>query len=309
MPATDRPRVPRLLTYGLPSLAVAGGISLFGWLRYVFQPTRVFLPDRFPQGVWDPSPFGLDVEDAWFPSGDGVSLHGWWIPHARARGTVLFCHGNTGNIASQVGFLRYLRALRVNLLAFDYRGYGRSGGSPTEAGLYCDVRAAHDHLTGSRGVAASEIVIFGHSLGGAVAIEAAATRPAAAVVAQATFTDMRSAVRASYPAPLHLAARNQFRNIDKVGSLRLPKLFVHGTDDPKIPIEHARRLYAAAAEPKELYEIQGADHTDLYRRGGMRYLWRLARFRDAALARAEASETRDDASGSSSTEPSSFRSS
>lgn len=228
-------------------------------------------------------PFGLDVEDAWFRAADGVALHGWWAAHPKARGTLLYCHGNTGSIGHQVGFLRHLRALRVNLLAFDYRGYGRSEGEPTEAGLYLDVRAAHDHLTGTLGVAPSEILLFGHSLGGAVAIDAATDRPAAGLIAQSTFTDMRAAVRSSYPVPLHLAARNQFRNIDKVGTLRLPKLFVHGTEDPKIPLRHSRRLFDAACEPKELYEVPGADHTDLYRKGGMRYLWRLARFRDEAL--------------------------
>lgn len=273
----------RIVGVALPSLAVAGGL---GYLRNRFQHRRLFVPDRFPNGIWDPAPFGLPAEDIWFRAADGVELHGWWIAHPRARATVLFCHGNTGSIAHQIGFLRHLRRLRLNLFAFDYRGYGRSDGVPREKGLYADVRAAYDHLTSVLGQPWQRIVLFGHSLGGAIAIECALERPAAGLVVQSSFTDVRDAARAVFPSlPFHLAARNQFRSVEKVQRLALPKLFIHGSADGTVPLELGRRLHAAAAEPKELYVVPHAGHNDVFRHGGFRYLRRLRRFRDGCLAR------------------------
>ena len=139
-------RRPRLLTLALPTLALTGGVGALSYLRRRWQHSRVFLPDRYPNGVWEPEAFGLSVTNVWFDSRDGTKIHGWWMPHPSARGTFLFCHGNTGSIAHRIGVFRHLQRLKVNLLAFDYRGYGKSGGSPSEAGLFQDVRAAHEHL-------------------------------------------------------------------------------------------------------------------------------------------------------------------
>jgi pimeloyl-ACP methyl ester carboxylesterase len=291
MGATSKSK--KLLGVTLPTLAVAGGVGALGYLRNRFQRRKLFLPDRYPNGVWDPAPFGLDVEDRWFFAGDDVELHGWWIPRRRARGTVLYCHGSSGSIAHQVGVLAAFRRLRANLFAFDYRGYGRSSGEPSEAGLFLDARAAWDHLVETLGVRPEEILLFGHSLGGAVAIDCALERSAAGLVVESSFTQVRDMARASYPGlPLHLVARNQFRSIDKVGRLSLPKLFIHGGSDERVPAALGRRLYEAAAEPKELYVVPGAGHNDVHRHGGVLYLRRISRFRNRCLraaARAEPS--------------------
>ncbi len=272
----DRTRFQR---YGWPAMAVAGGVSALGYLRNRFQHGSMFHPDRYPNGIWNPAPYGLDVDDSWFTTTDGVDLHGWWIPHKRARATLLFCHGNSGSIAHQIGVLRHLRRLRVNLFAFDYRGYGRSSGSPSEKGLYLDVRAAHAFVTGELARPVEEVVLFGHSLGGAVAIDGAVDLPVAGLVAQATFTDVRDAARAFYPTlPVHWIARARFRSIDKVGTLAMPKLFIHGDADGTLPLEFGERLYEAAAEPKEFYRVAGAGHNDVHRHGGLGYLRRLSRF-------------------------------
>lgn len=270
------------------AVLVAGGVGLLRVARDRFQHRQLFVPDRFPNGVWNPAAFGLPAEDVWFRSEDGEELHGWWIPHRRARGTVLYCHGNTGSLAHQIGDLRYLRRLGVNLFAFDYRGYGRSTGKPTEEGLYRDVRAAYGYLRQTVGIGWRQILLFGHSLGGAVAIDAATECPAAGLVAQATFTDVRDAARGIFPSlPVHLAARRQFRSIDKVGRLELPVLFVHGEEDGTLPPELGRRLHEAAAEPKGLYLIPNAGHNDLHRHGGWRYLRRLSRFRTRCIKTAQ----------------------
>ncbi|MEE8138123.1 MAG: alpha/beta hydrolase [Thermoanaerobaculia bacterium] len=274
----------RILGYALPTLAVAGGLGALSYLRDRLQHSRVFLPDRYPNGIWDPAPFGLPASDVWFEASDGVELHGWWIPHRKARGSVLYCHGNTGSIAQRIGIFRMLRRLRVNLLAFDYRGYGRSAGSPSEAGLYLDVRAAYDHLVGVLDQPPETVLLFGHSLGGAVAIDCALERQAAGLVVQSSFTHIRDAARAVLPAwPLHLVARPQFRSIDKVGRLELPKLFIHGEGDETVPFALGQLLFEAAAEPKEFYAVPHAGHKDVHRHGGLRYLYRLSRFRSRCL--------------------------
>jgi hypothetical protein len=261
-----------------------GGIGALGYLRGRYQHSTVFLPDRYPDGIWEPGEHGLTTEDVWFRAADGVDLHGWWIGHPSARGTLLYCHGSSGSIAQRVGVLRQLAELRMNLFAFDYRGYGRSGGVPSERGLYADARAAYDHLVAERGSAAGEILLFGHSLGGAVAIETARQRPAAGLVVQSSFTDLKEMARAAYPQlPLHWITRNQFRSIEKVAELTLPKLFVHGVEDRTVPLAVGRKLYEAAAPPKELYLVERAGHNDIHLHGGAAYARRLARFRKTCL--------------------------
>ena len=175
--------------------------------------------------------------------------------------------------AHRIGVLSKLWSLEVNLFAFDYRGYGRSTGQPTEDGLYLDVRAAHEHLIREAGCRADEILLFGHSLGGAVAIDCALDRKVAGLVAQSTFTHIRDAARAVFPTlPIHLAARRQFRSIDKVAELEIPKLFIHGESDETVPLELGKRLYESASEPKDFYLVRRGGHNDLHLYGGRWYL-------------------------------------
>ena len=277
----------RLSNFAWPTLAITGGLGILGFLRRRFQHSRVFLPDRFPDGVWQPSSFGLHAEDVWFEARDGVRLHGWWVPHKRARCTVLYCHGNTGSIAGRIGVFKHLAKLRTNLLAFDYRGYGRSEGVPSEKGLYLDVRAAFDLLVDELRENPARIILFGHSLGGAVAVDCAMDRPMAGLIVQSSFTHIRDAAKSMFPTlPIHLAATRQFRSVDKVGGLSMPKLFIHGQADETVPYALGRALYEAAAEPKELYSVPRAGHTDVHRHGGMTYMRKLWVFCSRCLKRA-----------------------
>jgi pimeloyl-ACP methyl ester carboxylesterase len=225
------------------------------------------------------------VEDVWFESEDATRLHGWWIAHPHAWGTLLYCHGNNGNVTHRIDALLDLRRLAMNIFAFDYRGYGRSAGVPSEAGLYRDVRAAWDHLVAERAVRPSSILLFGHSLGGAVAIDGALHREVGGLVVQSSFTHVRDMARTVYPGvPLHFIARSQFRSIEKVSRLTMPKLFIHGTEDPTVPYALGRRLFETAAAPKEWYEVPGAGHSELHRRGGLRYFGRLQKFARLCLS-------------------------
>ncbi len=266
-----------LLRATLPSLAMAGGVLALEWLRVGYQNRRMFMPEALETIEAEPTAFALPADDQWFATEDGVTLHGWWIPHHTPRATILFCHGNTGNLGYYLSVFRYLTRLGVSIFAFDYRGYGQSEGRPSEAGIYHDARAAWRHLTTSIGIVPDDILLFGHSLGGAVAIDLATQQAIPAMIIQSTFTDMRSIARHLH-SPAHLVAKNAFRSIEKIGALSMPKLFIHGDDDRKIPLTMGRELFEAAPDPKAWYSVSGGLHNDLHRAGGDAYLDVLAQF-------------------------------
>lgn len=261
-----------------------GGIGALGYLRGRYQHSTVFLPHEHPEGVLDVGRQGLDAQDVWFRAPDGPDLHGWWVHRPEAAGAVLYCHGSSGSISDWAGIVKVLRDLRLDVLVFDYRGYGRSAGVPSEAGLFADARAAYDHLVGPLGASPDELLLFGHSLGGAVAIDAALDRPVAGLVVESSFTDLKDMARALYPqAPLHLITRNEFRSIEKVAALGMPKLFIHGTADGTVPFEVGQRLFDAAAAPKELFVVEQAGHNDVHLHGGRAYTERIAGFVERCL--------------------------
>lgn len=269
----------RILRYSVPSLAVLGGLGALELFRRRFEQGRVFLPSRYPDGSWDPGSAGLDHQDLYFPSEDGTRLHGWFFEHPGARTTLIYCHGNRGSIADRLDIFRQMFRIKVNVFAFDYRGYGRSEGVPSERGLFADVRAAIDLLV-DRGHPLPSLLLFGHSLGGAVAVDGAWRRPVGGLVVQSSFTQLKDMARHRYPdLPMHWITSNNFRSIEKVPFLKMPKLFIHGTADEVIPYAHGETLYRAAAEPKSFLRVPNADHHDVPQKGGLRYFHRLIRFR------------------------------
>jgi len=269
----------RLLRLAVPPLALLGAVGALEFVRRRFEHGRVFLPTRYPDGSWDPATQGLVCEDHFFPSEDGTRLHGWWLEHPEAITTLVYCHGNRGSIGDRLEIFRQLLRLKVNVFAFDYRGYGRSEGTPSEQGLFADVRAALDFLV-DRGQELRTVLLLGHSLGGAVAIDGALNRPVGGLVVQSSFTQLKDMARHRYPDfPMHWIASNRFRSIDKVPKLMMPKLFIHGTADRVVPYGLGESLFAAAAEPKSFLRVPHADHHDLHIKGGLRYFHRLVRFR------------------------------
>jgi fermentation-respiration switch protein FrsA (DUF1100 family) len=220
----------------------------------------VYHPVPYPVGDWQPA--GLSFEDAQFTADDGTALHGWYIAHQEPRAVVLFLHGNAGNIAGRAEFLRSVHALRASVLALDYRGFGRSQGSPTEAGVIADARAARAWLAVKTGLREAEIVLWGESLGCGVAIELA-TDGAKALILEHAFTSLPDVAAHHYAwMPVRLLMRNRMRAVDKIAQFRGPLLQAHGDADSVIPYEVGRRLFETANEPKEFVTIPGGDHND-----------------------------------------------
>jgi fermentation-respiration switch protein FrsA (DUF1100 family) len=215
----------------------------------------VFFPDR---DVPDPPP---GVVAHVFTTTDGVRIHAWWAEPPDARATLVWSHGNGGNIAGRGGVLRALAARGVSVLAYDYRGYGRSEGQPTEEGVYLDALAAYDHLR-VRGIPASRLVAFGESLGGAVSVRLAAERPCAGLVLVSPFTRLRDVARVHY-GPLAMLAGDRFDALGLIPTIRGPLLVAHGDRDEIVPFELGVRLFEAAAEPKRFLRVEGAHHNDV----------------------------------------------
>jgi uncharacterized protein len=262
---------------GLLSFAVLGSAGM-AWVALAMNPLErlIFYPEAELAGT--PANLGLSYQDAAFPAQDGVRLHGWYVPGRRAE-TLLWFHGNAGNISHRLDNLRLLHeAVGVGVLLFDYRGYGRSEGSPSETGLYDDARGALAYLRGRKDVDATRLVYFGRSLGGAVALDLALEHPPYRLILESPFASIRAMARAIFPAPLALLAPAGFDNLSKIGRVRSPLLIIHGNHDDVVPYEQGRQLFAAAPEPKSFYEIRNAGHNDTYLVGGTEYFDRIREF-------------------------------
>ncbi len=223
----------------------------------------------------------LRVERVDFAAADGVRLVGWVMPApASSPYWLLICHGNAGNLSQFDRPVHYagLRRLGLNLLAFDYRGYGESGGAPSEQGLYRDADAAYHYLREQLHVPADRVIVFGHSLGSAVAIDLVSRVPAAGLIVEGALTSAVHRGQELYPfIPVRWMARNRFSSIDKVSGSTVPKLFLHASRDEVIPLPHGRRLFAAAAEPKTFVELDGG-HGDAFDVDSARYFGSIAKF-------------------------------
>ncbi|GMV51515.1 MAG: putative peptidase [Nitrospira sp. OLB3] len=229
---------------------------------------------------------GLPLEEVWFPAADGTKLFGWYVEGAATSAVLLWCHGNAGNIIDRLENLAMLARLGISPFLFDYRGYGRSAGRPSEEGLYQDALGAYDYLTQTRRIRPERVVLFGRSLGAAVAGELAAQRPAGGLVLESCFPSIEAVARRHYLGlPVHWLLGAAFRLDERLPQLSLPKLFVHGDRDDIIPLELGQQAYAAAKPPKEFYVVRGADHNDVPWVGGKAYFAKLSSFFSASLAR------------------------
>lgn len=239
-------------------LLVLGAVAAWISLRR-FEYDQLYHPTAEIETT--PAQFQLRFQDVQFIAADGTQLDGWWIPANRPRGTVVYCHGNAGNIGRSAHIAPEFFKRGFNLLLWDYRGYGRSTGRPSEQGLYADACAAFDAAEAMSGKL--PILIYGNSLGGAVAIQLATERPAAALIVQGAFASAADIAKRRYPnIPLDRVLSVAYDSAAKVGRLPgLPKLFGHSLRDEVIPFQSGRILHAAAAAPKTFVLLEGG-HND-----------------------------------------------
>jgi fermentation-respiration switch protein FrsA (DUF1100 family) len=221
--------------------------------RFIYYPSRALAAD--------PSSAGLPFRDVTFAAADGIPLHGWLIP-GRARTTLLYSHGNGGNIGDRVRIAQLLvEQLGVGVFMYDYRGYGRSGGAPSEAGLVSDAVGARAALL-REGVAAEHVVYFGRSLGSAVTVDLALAHPPRGVVLESPFASVRAMGNTVLPGAGYLF-RTRWDSLGKIGGLRAPLLVIHGEADEVVPFAQGQALFAAAPEPKTFLTLHGSRHYDL----------------------------------------------
>lgn len=250
-------------------LLAAGGVVALATLGLLcFENRLVYFPEPLPPDTPPPrSRRDVELEEVFFPAADGVRLNAWRLRPASGeppRWTVIYFHGNGGNLAGRYDWACDLTALPAEVFAVDYRGYGKSEGKPGEAGIYLDAEGAWRHLTGPGGVPPERLVVYGKSLGGAAACELASRRPCAALVLQSTFTRARDVARVTYPfLPVHLFMRTRFDNLAKLARVRVPVLVLHSRADEMLPVAMAERLHAAAGEPRELALFDGSAHNGL----------------------------------------------
>jgi uncharacterized protein len=241
-------------------LAVLAGYLINVAAAMIFENSLIFFPVVYPEGNWNPR--GLAIEDAWFQADDGAPLHGWYVPKESARAAILFCHGNGGNITHRIDAVEMLhRRCGASVLIFDYRGFGRSQGSPSEAGVVADARAARDWLAAREKLKPSGVVLLGESLGGAVAVDLAARDGARALVLESTFSSLPDVAVYHYPwLPVRLAMRSRFDSAKIIADYHGPLLMAHGDADTIVPLRFGRRLFDAANEPKQFILLPKHDH-------------------------------------------------
>ncbi len=265
-------------------MLVAAGYAAVLLLAFAFQSWLVYFPN-VPSRAVGPGPdsIGLAYEAVEILTEDGIRLDAWYVPAREARGTVLFFHGNAGNISHRLDSLRVFNQLDLATLIFDYRGYGRSEGEVSEQGIYRDAEAAWRHLTGERGIPAAEIVLFGRSLGAAVAAYVASRHRPGALIIESGFVSVPDLAAGLYPwLPARWLARIGFPTGDYLQTVTCPVLVVHSRDDEIIPFGQGLRLFEVARGPKQFLELRGG-HNDGFLVSGRRYLDGLDAFVSASL--------------------------
>ena len=238
----------------------------------------VFFPDSFMIGT--PADWGLAYEEVFFETEDEIKLHGWYVPHEDSRATLLWFHGNAGNISHRLENLALLHArVGVNIFIFDYREYGRSEGEISKAGTFRDAFAAFGYLCTRAELDPSRIILFGRSLGTALATAVAVEHSCLGVILESAFSStddvMRMYFRFLPPLP---PGTVKYDTVSLIGKVTAPKLIIHGEYDEIIPLWMGQRVYEAARDPKEFYLIRGAAHNDTYLAGGEEYFATLRDF-------------------------------
>jgi fermentation-respiration switch protein FrsA (DUF1100 family) len=230
-----------------------------------------------------PMDIPLDFDEVAIKTKDGITISGWYIPAEHEKGVVLICHGNAGNVSHRLDTIRIFHRLNLSVLIFDYRGYGRSEGKPSEEGTYLDAEAAWEYLVHGKKKPPQQIIIFGRSLGGAVAAEVAMRKNPAILIIESSFISVPEIGKSLYPwLPVKLLSKYKYATMDKMGSIHCPTLVIHSPEDEIVPFRHGEQIYAKALQPKEFLKIEGG-HNEGFLLSGGRYTDGLRAFLEKYL--------------------------
>ena len=242
---------------------------LLSLMIYFFQPKFIYFPDRDIKVT--PEFISLDYDDLTLSTSDGIKLNAWWIPNPDARATLLFLHGNAGNISHRLDSINIFYQLGLSVLIIDYRGYGKSTGKPSEQGTYIDAETAWDYLTKEKKINSDEIIIFGRSLGGAIATQLGEKHLSAALIVESGFTSIADIGKHYYPyLPTSLLTRIKYPSINRIPNIKSPVLIIHSVNDDIVPYKFGRQLFDKANNPKVFLEIDG-NHNDGFLVSGKKY--------------------------------------
>lgn len=246
-----------------------------------FENRLIFFPPRYPEGFPAQGKFPDDLEEVWISTEDGVRLNAWFRANPASSKVLLWLHGNATNIGRQMGEMEAYSRLGINILALDYRGYGKSEGSPNEIGVYRDAEAAYRYLTDQRRFLSQNIIVYGHSLGGAVAVDLASRHPCGGLIVESSFTNTGEMARLMFHLPLiEYLPRSKFDSLAKIARVHAPILVIHGTRDPTVPFAMGKKLFEAAPEPKWFLAVEDGEHNSIFTAGGEHYWKTLEGFVD-----------------------------
>ena len=252
---------------------------LLSLLLYIFQPRFIYFPHS--EIDYTPDMAGLPYEDVYFKTEDDVLLNGWFVPVDNARKTLLFFHGNGGNISHRLESLKIFHEMGLSVFIIDYRGYGQSQGTTSEQGTYRDAEAAWQFLTETRGISDEDIIIFGRSMGGAVAIWLAGKHTPNLLILESAFTSVADMAKHYYPyLPTHLLVRIKYASIDRIEYIHCPILISHSQTDEIVPYKYGRELFEKARAPKSFLELKGG-HNDGFIISGRSYIDGIENFINA----------------------------
>lgn len=244
----------RNMLWIIGSLAIGYAAILI--LVYVMQSSMVYHP--FSSITTTPADLGYEFEDVYFETEDGFQLHGWFVPSDSTDLTILYFHGNAGNISGRTKTIQFLHQMGLNVFIIDYRGYGNSGGDPTEEGTYRDAEAAWDYLVSDRKIPESHVIIMGRSLGGSVAAWLAARRNPAASIIESTFTTAADLGAEVYPwLPVRWLIKYEYNTLENIKEIDSPLFMAHSREDEVVPYHYGKELFEEANEPKVFFELDG----------------------------------------------------
>lgn len=237
-------------------------VLIFGYVKYI-ESRGIYFPIKEIENT--PEIVGLPFEDIYIKTEDDIQINGWFIPQERPRGTLLFCHGNAGNISHRLEIIKIFHKIDLNVFIFDYRGYGRSQGSPSEQGLYRDARAAFNYLVSREDINKEAIVVYGKSIGANVAVDLLSGVSAKALISESAFTCAAEMGKKLFPyLPVKWIITIKYDALTKIRNITVPKLIIHSRDDEIIPFRLGEKLFEAASEPKEFYRMSGGHNEAVF---------------------------------------------